>query len=170
MYVYTCVCIIYVCIFYILLGPWRTRKWQPTPVLLPGKVHGRRRLVGYSPWGRKELDTTEWLHFLFLSFFLVALLVNDLPAMQATGFDSWVGKIPWRRKWQPTPVFLPGNTMDRGAWWATVHGITKSQTWLSNYHFHCLLCSTLKEEIKLKIYMESRKLPSRKEYPESGKA
>ena len=37
---------------------WR-RKWQPTPVFLPGKSHGWRSLVGYSPWGRKELDTTE---------------------------------------------------------------------------------------------------------------
>ena len=42
--------------------PWR-RKWQPTPALLPGKSHGRRSLIGYSPWGRKELDTTERLHF-----------------------------------------------------------------------------------------------------------
>ena len=41
--------------------PWR-RKWQPTPVLLPGKFHGWRSLVGYSPWGRKESDTTEQLH------------------------------------------------------------------------------------------------------------
>ena len=38
--------------------PWR-RKWQSTPVLLPGKSHGQRSLVGYSPWGCKELDTTE---------------------------------------------------------------------------------------------------------------
>ena len=38
-------------------------KWQPTPVFLPGESHGQRSLVGYSPWGRKELDTTEWLHF-----------------------------------------------------------------------------------------------------------
>ena len=37
---------------------WR-RKWQSTPVLLPGKSHGQRNLVGYSPWGRKESDTTE---------------------------------------------------------------------------------------------------------------
>ena len=43
---------------------WR-RKWQPTPVLLPGKFHGLRSLVGYSPWGRKESDTTEQLHFHF---------------------------------------------------------------------------------------------------------
>ena len=40
-------------------------KWQPTPVLLPGKSHGRRSLVGYSPWGRKESDMTERLHFTF---------------------------------------------------------------------------------------------------------
>ena len=40
--------------------PWR-RKWQPTPVLLPEKVHGRRSLIGYSLWGRKESDTTERL-------------------------------------------------------------------------------------------------------------
>ena len=41
---------------------WR-RQWQPTPVLLPGKSHGRRSLVGCSPWGCKESDTTEQLHF-----------------------------------------------------------------------------------------------------------
>ena len=42
--------------------PWR-RKWQPTPVFLPGKSHGWRRLVGYSLRGHKESDKTEWLHF-----------------------------------------------------------------------------------------------------------
>ena len=41
-------------------GDWR-RKWQPTPVFLPGKSHGQRSLAGYSPWGRKESETTEWL-------------------------------------------------------------------------------------------------------------
>ena len=43
--------------------PWR-KKWQPTPVFLPGKFHGWRSLAGYSPWDRKESDTTEWLHFI----------------------------------------------------------------------------------------------------------
>src|SRR5574337_975843 len=43
---------------------WR-RQWQPTPVLLPGKSHGRKSLVGFSPWGREESDTTERLHFHF---------------------------------------------------------------------------------------------------------
>ena len=42
---------------------WR-RKWQSIPVLLPGKSHGQRSLVRYSLWGRKELDTTEQLHFM----------------------------------------------------------------------------------------------------------
>ena len=41
------------------------RQWHPTPVLLPRKSHGWRSLVGCSPWGREELDTTEWLHFHF---------------------------------------------------------------------------------------------------------
>ena len=43
---------------------WR-RKWQPTPVLLPGKSYGQRSLVGYSPWGYTESDMTERLHFHF---------------------------------------------------------------------------------------------------------
>ena len=42
--------------------PWRS-KWQPTPVFLPGRSHGWRSPIGSSPWGHKELDTTEW-HFL----------------------------------------------------------------------------------------------------------
>ena len=41
---------------------WR-RKWQPTPVLLPGKSYGQRSVVGYSPWGRKESDATKHLQF-----------------------------------------------------------------------------------------------------------
>ena len=74
--------------------PWR-RKWRSTPVLLLGKSHGQRSLVGYSPWGRKESDTTERLHFHFsLSLFTFT---------------------HWRRKWQPTPVFLPGESQGWGS-------------------------------------------------------
>ena len=51
---------------------------------------------------------------------------KNLPAM----WETWVWKIPWRRKWQPTPGFLPGESMDRGAWWATVYGVVKSRAWL----------------------------------------
>ena len=56
--------------------PWR-RKWQPTPVLLPGKFHGWRSLTGYSPWGRRELDTTEQLHFHFSLSLCLILYSGD---------------------------------------------------------------------------------------------
>ena len=49
-------------------------------------------------------------------------------------FNPWSKKIPWRRKWQPAPVFLPGKSpLDRGAWQTTVHGVAKSRTWLSDW-------------------------------------
>ena len=48
--------------------PW-TREWQPTPLVLPGEFLGQRSLVGYSPWGCKELDTTERLSHFFQSLF-----------------------------------------------------------------------------------------------------
>ena len=51
---------------------WR-REWQPTPVFLPGELHGQRNLVGYSSWGRKELVTTEDWHYHTLSSGLRAL-------------------------------------------------------------------------------------------------
>ena len=51
--------------FIFVYGVRRRRQWDPTPVFLPGKFHGRRSLVGCSPWGREELDTTERLHFHF---------------------------------------------------------------------------------------------------------
>ena len=53
--------------------------------------------------------------------------VKNLPAIQETQVQSLVGKIPWRRQWQSTPVFLPGKSMDRGSWWATIDGFAKSQ-------------------------------------------
>ena len=71
----------------------RRRQWHPTPVLLPGKSHGRRSLVGCSPWGCWGSDTTERLHFHFSLFTFMH----------------------WRRKWQPTPVFLPGESQGRGS-------------------------------------------------------
>ena len=57
--------------------------------------------------------------------------VKNPPAKAGDGFDPWVRKIPWRREWQPTPV-LPGSPMNRGAWWATVRGVAKGRTGLSD--------------------------------------
>ena len=45
-------------------------EWQSTPALLPGKSHGRRSLIGYGPWGLKESDMPEWLHFHFFNLLL----------------------------------------------------------------------------------------------------
>ena len=57
-------------------------------------------------------------------------VVKNLAAVQ----EMWVRKIPWTRKQQPIPVLLPGESMDRGAWWVTVHGVVRSRTRLSNSH------------------------------------
>ena len=60
---------------------------------------------------------------------LVTQLVKNMPAMLETWVWSLVGKkVPWRRKWQPTSVFMPENFMDSGAWWATVHRVAESDT------------------------------------------
>ena len=111
---------------------WR-RQWHPTPVLLPGKSHGRRSLVGCSPWGRQELDTAERLHFHFSLSCTGERNGNPLQCsclenpregepgrLQSTGLlrvrHDWATSLSlftfmhWRRKWQPTPVFLPGES------------------------------------------------------------
>ena len=62
------------------------------------------------------------------------LVTKNLPPNASDARDTVLipGKIPYRRRWQPTSVFLPGESMDRGAWRATVHGAAKSQTWLGD--------------------------------------
>ena len=80
--------------------------------------------------GKKEVSGNFWA-------FLVAQTIKNLPAMEETQFNSWVGKILWRRKWQPTVVFLPGESpMDRGTWQATVHGGHKESD--TTEHTHAL--------------------------------
>ena len=63
---------------------WR-RKWQPTPVLLPGESHGGRSLVGYSPWGGKESDRTEQPHFHFDN----CLRMISCKAESEAGWSVW---------------------------------------------------------------------------------
>ena len=77
-------------------------------------------MITYKSVGSKNKGTSQ-----------VSLVVKNLPANAGgmrQGFDPWVGKTPWRRKWQPTPVFLPGKSLDRGAWQTTVHEVAKSWT------------------------------------------
>ena len=81
-------------------------QWHPTPVLLPGKSHGQRSLVGCSPWGRKESDTTERLHFHF--------------SLSCIGDGNG----------NPLHCSCQENPRDREAWWAAVYGVAQSRTWL----------------------------------------
>ena len=99
------------CLFVKSSWLFRRRQLQPTPVLLPGKSHGRRSLVGCSPWGHEESDTTEWLHFHF--------------SLSCTGEGN--GNL--------LHCSCLENPRDGRAWWAAVYGVTQSQTrlkWLSS--------------------------------------
>ena len=84
----------------------RRRQWQTTLVLLPRKSHGRRSLVGCSPWGCEESDTTERIHFHF-------------PL-------SCIGE----GKGNPLQCSCLENPRDGGAWWAAVYGVGQSWTQL----------------------------------------
>ena len=103
---------------------------QLTPVLLPGKSHGWRSMVGYSPWGRKESDTTEDFTF-FLSFIIIEPM-RSLILKKYWRNINWVPKhVLGIRHGNPLQYSCLENFMDSGAWQATVHGATKSWTWLS---------------------------------------
>ena len=95
----------------------------------------QRNLAGCSPWGQKEsahgiLGLPRWHH--------CKEPICQCRRHKGCRFDPWIGKIPWRRKLQPTPVFLPGKFHgQKAAWWATVHGVAKSgHDWSSLAHTH----------------------------------
>ena len=77
---------------------WR-RQWQPTPVLLPGKSHGRKSLVGGSPWGRQESDMTERLHFHFHA------LEKEMTTHSSV--------LAWKISWKGEPGALPSMGLHR---------------------------------------------------------
>ena len=112
--------------FYRYVVVFRRRQWHPTPVLLPGKSHGRRSLVGCSPWGREESGTTERLHFHFSFLFFSLSLFTFMH---------------WRRKWQPTPVFLPRESQGRGSlvgcclWGSTESDTTEATQQQQQWYF-----------------------------------
>ena len=84
--------------------PFQRRQWHPSPVLLPGKSQGRRSLVGCSPWGRQESDTTERLHF---DFSLSCIGEGNGDPLQCSCLE---------------------NPRDGGAWWAAICGVPQSRT------------------------------------------
>ena len=101
----------------------RRREWLPTPVLFPGKFHGQRSLVGYSPLGGRESDVTERLTP-YTGVSQVVQRVKNPPAKQETQ-EMWVPSVDHDdplggghdKSFQYSCL---GNPMDRGAWWATV--------------------------------------------------
>ena len=82
----------------------RRRQWHPTPVLLLGNSHGQRSMVGCSPWGRKESDMTERLHF---HFSLSCIGEGNGNLLQCSCLE---------------------NPRNGGAWWTAVYGVTQSWT------------------------------------------
>ena len=89
---------------YPLVMVYQRRQWHPTPVLLPGKSHERRSLVGCSPWGCKESDTTERLHF---HFSLSCIGEGNGNPLQCSCLE---------------------NPRDERAWWAAIYGAAQSRT------------------------------------------
>ena len=113
--------------------PWR-REWQPTPVFLPGKSHGQRSLAGYSPWGHKELDMTEETQHAVRKHMGFP---GSSDGKESACNAGYLGLIHgWGRSWEkrmdnPLQYSCLENSMDRGAWHATIHGTAKSQTCLN---------------------------------------
>ena len=100
--------------------PWR-RKWQSTPALLPGKSHGWRSLIGYTPWGRKESDTTEWLHLTSSLQLSNRLLFSRSGAWDSFGTTWTVAcqaslSLGFLRQeyWSELPSPFPGDLPDPG--------------------------------------------------------
>ena len=100
------------------------RQWHPTPVLVPGKSHERRSLVGCSPWGREELDMTEWLHF---DFSLSCIGEGNGNSLQYSCLE---------------------NPRDGGAWRAAVYRVAQSWTWLKR------LSSSSSSSSNMPLYMK----------------
>ena len=115
-YVYICVCVyIYIGDIGLIPGSGRSpgrRKWLPTPVFLSGNSHGQRSLAGYSAWGSQKSVMTIYTYTLGLPRGLSdkgsACQCRRYRGCRRCEFDPWIRKIPWRRKWQPISVFLPG--------------------------------------------------------------
>ena len=93
--------------------PWK-RQCQPTPVFLLGKSHGQRSLMGYSLWDHKKVGydlASKQQQYTIICVWAPHLLYSFIFWWTFRLFPCpWVGKILWRRKWQPTPVLLPGKS------------------------------------------------------------
>ena len=120
------------------IGILRRRQWHPTPVLLPGKSHGRRSLVGFSPWGRWGSDPTERLPFHF--------------SLSCTGEGNG----------NPLQCSCLENPRDGGACWAAVSGVAQSRIRLkrlrssSSIGILILLCFALLHFLDIVLFINWR--------------
>ena len=106
--------------FNMLSRLFRRRQWHPTPVLLPGKSHGQRSLVGCGPWGHEESDTTERLPF---HFSLSCIGEGNGNPLQCSCLE---------------------NPRDGGAWSAAVYGVAQSRTRLKRLSSSSIISSAKK--------------------------
>ena len=107
------------------------RQWHPTPVLLPGKSHGQRSLVGCSPWGVQEWDMTERRHF---QFSLSRIGEGNGNSLQCSCLE---------------------NPRDGGAWWAAIYGVAQSRTRLKQLSSSSSSTQCLKKKKKKSISTHS---------------
>ena len=100
------------------------RQWHPAPVLLPGNSHGRRSMVGCSPWDPEQSDRTERLHF---HFSLSCIGEGNGNPLQCSCLE---------------------NPRDEGAWWAALYGVSQRRTQLKRLsssmgqylvYYHCII-------------------------------
>ena len=124
--------------------PWR-RKWQPTPVFLPGESHGWRSLVGYSPWGHKESDRTEVTEHILWNMGYAGIFPGGSISKETACNAGDPGSTPGSRR---SPGEGNGNllqysclekSMATGPLWATLQGSTKRWTRLTAC-VHAWLC------------------------------
>ena len=141
----------------------RRRQWHPTPVFLPGKSHGRRSLVGYSPWGRWGSDMTERLHFHFPALEKAmathsSVLAWRIPGTVEPGGLPSMGSHRVGHDWSD----LAAEAASYSIWWMSGHRVNTSQFvfWdsVSTYTRFLHLTFPHIKVLTLTIYHESRNI------------
>ena len=106
----------------------RRRERLPTPVFSPGEFHGIQSM------GSQRV-IHDWATFTFTSGDPSGKeLTCQCRRLKRHSFNPWVGKIPWRRAWQPTPIFLPGESFGQGSLLGYIHAFTGTDTTEAAYH------------------------------------
>ena len=119
---------------------WRNSKIKTKTKSYSGKSFLRSCRLLFRTHGPQLWQILLPVPYVFFQSLFLCIEMNGLPGWYSDkksiwqcrrcSFDLWVGKIPWNRKWQPTPVFLPGRF--QGQRRAIVHWVAKSRTWLSD--------------------------------------